>query len=632
MRSKILASLTLSFALGASACSSDTVATDVGFPDTGVLPDTCTDSEPCPLTPGTMSAEKITPVGDTDRFTFNVASASQIINVVVSNDAAFSPIRLEVVLFGPDGASLGNQRFQMNGRQRVELQVVAPAAGAYAVVVRDVGNDGADNSNPYFVVVNVISETDNNEPNETLATAKPLTPGTPITGNIGFQADLDWFEIAVTANSLLQIEVSAPGAPTVVRLKWELYDETGNTRIAESLEPVEDVAWPLENRAVGNTAGTYHLKIFDYPDDGMAADPSRPYTLTVRLVPEVDVQDLAAPNETFATATLVTGQQVTGYIAATSDVDFYKITVRNPPRIIRVVSSMGASDVDLSFTVLSRDGETPICETEDEDVGCRAFRFVPDGTGSATTLTTAHVARNNGDYYVMVRDFQDNDFDTTTPYTVTIDLPNDPDTNENYGPRDRSSAVPIAASSSTAGQIQWPWVTGFLSYVNDEDWYSFQVPGAGGVWNGDWMVNLEIQVPGPTPVETKTWLFASQNAPYPNYGSKGYACREATPQDPTPCQYPDGQNGINAKHGECADCNPMECFALFREQTNSGAHYIRMVDLDRDDFDLAPGGQYRFRLTVTPNCTLPGMCEGEFGAPQCMGSSSSLPNDCCGRP
>lgn len=630
MRSNLSASLILLALL--AACSDPVEVSDAGFPDTGVLPDTCTDDAPCALTPGMMATEKLTPVGDTDRFTFSVPSAGQIVNVVVNNDAAFSPIRLEVVLFGPDGASLANQRFQMTGRQRVEIQVVAPAAGAYAVVVRDVGNDGADNSNPYFVTVTLISETDNNEPNDTLAEAKTLTAGTPTTGNIGFQDDNDWFKIDVAANTLIQIEVSAPGAPTTVRLKWELYDSTGNTRIAESLEPAEDVAWPIENRAVGNAAGTYLLKFFDYPDDGVRADPSRPYTLTVRLVPEVDVNDLAAPNETKDTATLVTGQAVTGYIAATSDVDFYRIEVRNPPKIIRVQANMPVSDVDLSFTVLSRDGETPICDTEDADVGCRAFRVFQDGSTGAASLTTAHVARNNGTYFVMVRDFQDNDFDTAVPYTVTIDLPTDPDTYENYGPRDRSSAVLIAPTSSTAGQIQWPWVQGNLSYVNDEDWYAFNVPGAGGGRNGDWTVTLEIQVPGPTPVETKTWLFGSPNAPYSDYGSKGFACREATPQDPLPCQYPDSQNGINAKHGECADCNPQECFAMFREQTNAGPHFIRMVDLDRDDYDIGANGQYRFRLTVTPNCVLPGLCEGEFGAPQCTGSSSSLPNDCCGRP
>ncbi len=590
----------------------DDVPFDAGPTDTGEVPDGCSSEAPCALEPGVKGSDWVAPIGDSDAWVFDVPSAGKVLNVVVENDATISPIDLEVVLFDPNMQSLATDRHTGNGRQRVELQLVAPAAGQYRVVVRDVANDNQDRLNPYYITVQILDETDTNEPNDAPAMATPLSAGVAASGTIGFEGDEDWFTIDVPANTLLQIAMTVSGQ-SAVKLQWALFDATGTNRIALSTEPATGM-WRVESRAVGNTAGTYLIRVAD--DDGRNADLARLYVLTVSFVNEPDQNDLTSPNETSATATRVTaGQVINGYVAATSDFDYYSIQVTNAPRLITVQASMPASEVDLAFEVLAPNGRDWICLNTDGDL-CKALRVTRDGTLGPTTLTTAHVALTNGIYYVLVRDQQDNDFDLATPYQVTIDLPAEPDTRENYGPDDPSAAILTPAVTSTAGTtITYATMEGYLSYVNDTDWYRLDIPGPVGAaagQNGDWLVELHLENDGATPVELEAFFYGDGRA----YGGYGQKCRDPR-EDPNPCQFPDSANALNENFGEAYG----DCFVVFREITGNGPHYFRMSDLDRDDYDL--GTAYRFRVTVTAHCPVPGLCEGVY---------TDGNGDLCGRP
>lgn len=596
---------------------------DAGPRDAATVPDECTEAMPCTLMPGTRGTDFVYPVGDSDRWQFDVA-AGKIVNIVVENDIEFSPIRLEVVLFGPNGSALDNQRFQNNGRQMVVIQRAIEAGGAHAIVVRDVGNDGQDKA-PYFIQVDILDEADANEPNDTAAEAIALTPGVAVNGVIGSQGDQDWFSIDVAANELIQVEMVAPGLSDV-RLRWSLLNPAGDTEIAISREPTTDVPWPTENRAVGNAMGRYLIRVDDDPMDGMQADLSRIYTMTVRLLQEPDVNERMSQNDTANRPTRVTaGQMVTGYIASVSDFDFYSIQVTGAPRLITATANMAdGTTVDLSMAVLANDGNLLICEQELGD-GCQALRFHRDGRQGAASLTTSHVVREDGLYFVQVRDLQDNDYDDAVPYTLVIDLPAEPDASENYDAR-RSSARTINPSTSTAGTtIQWPWVEGYISYAGDEDWFAFDIPGDAAPapgQNGDWQLQFELQMAA-TPVELQAFFYDEQySRDYDGYGKR---CRNngmITQQDPEPCQYPTAEN---AQSVDAGGPGSNECFVVFREITRAGPHYFRMSDLQRDDYDLDASGRYAFRLTARAGCAVPGICEGIYDDPQ-TGA------DLCGRP
>lgn len=620
IKTKMLLALTAGAWLVGCSGGETGPGTDAGVPDAGEIPDVCTDEAPCALTPGERATEYIGEVGDVDPYTFDVPAAGRVIRVVVENDADFSPVRLQVALSAPDGTAVDNQRFVGNGRQRVELQVVAPAAGTYSLTVADVGSDGADRRNPYFVTVDILSETDENEDNNNKDQATALTAGAATSGTIGFQGDEDWFAIDVGANQLVQVQMSV-GGTSDVHLQWSLYDPTGDVRIAQSDEPTDGTLWPVENRAVGNAAGRYLLQVIDDPADGQDADLSRVYVLTVQLVAEPDVHEQAAPNDTPATATAVSpGTPVTGYVAATSDVDYYAVQITRPNQLIRVRAQMAsASPVDLNFSVLMPDGETLICEARDGDL-CLAYRFVRDGSEGPADLITAHVAETPGTYYVMVGDQQDNEFDIGTPYTVTIDLPAEPDAHETFALGGRDTAVPVITSTNGA-TLQFPWVEGYISHAGDEDWYSFDIPGPQSTdpaQNGDWMVTLELQMPAPTPVELQAFFYGPRNSPRESYSGYGRRCRDPSPNDPFNCQFPDAENGFDVSFGA-----PSECFVVFREVTTVGPHYFRITDLDRDDFDIAATGRYRFRVRVDATCPANSVC---------MGVYEQNGADLCGRP
>ncbi len=621
--------VTLPLLLLAGACSSpdETTGPDAGPVDSGEVPDNCTAMQACILVAGQRASDHIAPVVDEDPWTFQVPSAGQVIHILVENDADFSPVRLEVALFGPDGMVLENPRYQGTGKQKIEIQRVAVAAGTYKLEVRDVGGDGADRRNPYFVTLSLLSETDMNESNDTAETATPLGAGVASSGTIGFQGDEDWFSIDVGANQLVQVQMSAPGT-SQVKLRWSLYDPSGTTRIAQSDEPAAGATWPTENRAVGNAAGRYLIKVEDSDEDGPHADLDRLYVLTAGVVGEPDVQEQASPNETFQTATAITsGQSVSGFIAATSDVDYYAIIVAQAPQVIQVQASMpGASDVDLAFVVLDSDGDTLICDARDGDL-CKAFRFVRDGAAGPANLVTAHVAETPGTYFVKVSDQQDNDFDTSVPYTVTVTLPAEPDANENYNLDGRAGSVVVAPSSFMGSTLQFPWVEGFISHADDEDWFRFDLPGTETLdpaQNGDWLVHVELQMSAPTPVELQAFFYGPENSSRERYRGYGKRCRDPSPDDPMNCQFPDADNQVDLAAGEtAATIGQGECFVVFREVTTVGPHYFRMTDLDRDDFDIGGSGRYRLRVTATAGCPATSVCSGIF-------TQGGM--DLCGRP
>ena len=124
-----------------------------------------------------------------------------------------------------------------------------------------------------------------------------------------------------------------------------------------------------------------------------------------------------------------------------------------------------------------------------------------------------------------------------------------------------------------------------------------------------------MEFPGPSPVELEAFFYGPENSPRSQYGGYGQRCRD--PSTPDPCQYPDAENAINETFGESFG----DCFVVFREVTQAGPHYFRLTDLDRDDFDLS--AEYRFRVTITAGCPVPGECEGVYEGPS---------GDLCGRP
>ncbi len=625
---------------GFVACGSpeDTKPTgDAGPMDVAGVADNCTDTTACVLENAVRKSDYIGFVGDTDPWVLMVPTPGKILQLMVTNDTTISPIRLQVALFGPDGKALVTKGFSGQGVQVVDIQLVAKTAGEYRAVVRDTGNDGLDRRNAYFIQATLLDETDSNEPNGLVTESTPVTLGAPVRGTLGVQGDEDWFQVDVPRDRLIRIAVAPdPKDDSPTRLRWQLWgpdvvsDPDNAQVIADSLEP--EGVWAPENRAVGNKEGRYYIRIEDDPADGLHADLGRNYALTVTLENEPDSNETPDPNEDPGSATVLSsGAQVTGYIAGVSDVDYYAINVPRRNQLIQVSADMGTSPVDLSFTLFDKDGTTLICEARDGDL-CKATRFRRDGSTRSQNLRTSHVASESGTYFLVVRDFQDNEFDAGTPYTLRVDVRNDPDGREDFktpksDSEGREQAQVIMASTSTSGKtIEFPAVTGYIGYANDQDWYRFHIPGppdptdtVHADQNGDWLIRLELQMPA-SEVELQAFFFGTGR----RYGGYGQRCRGlVSPEDPEPCQYSPEDNAVDLDVGESVGNyggGRENCFVVFREMTGQGDHFFRLTDLDRDDFDT--NSQYRLKVTLTAGCATSGP---EMSA--CTGVANF-----CGRP
>lgn len=614
----------LTFSCGDDGSSSP----DAGPTDSGTRADECPTEEPCVLSPGVRSEGYIAEVGDQDPWTFEVGSAGAVIDLVVLTDAMFSPIQLEVALFGPGGEAIVNRRSPgAVRRQRVEIQVFAGQAGTYRAVISDVGSDDADRRNPYFLEVALVTDIDESEPNDGAEEATQIAFGATERGTIAVQGDQDWYVFDLPANRLLQVQAASPGSETV-RHRWSLYASDATTKLAESTEPTGTDAWPVDVRELGGAGGRFYLVVEDQA--GTKADQSV-YAITIDSLERVDGRER---NETPESASVVEANtQIEGFIGSTADVDWYAIDVPSAspasPRILTAEAAFREpSPVELQMEVYLPDGTTPVCEARDGDL-CRYRRFVRDGEGEAgpTRLVTAHLVTVPGLYLVSVRDLQDDEFDRDTAYRFTASLPTEPEAAEAYGEDNRMAAVDILPVTSTTGtRIEFDWAEGYISYVGDTDWFRYVIPGpedANPGQNGDWLVEVQVQMLRATPVELNAFFFGVEGVDPARYDGLGRRCRPGAQDDRDPCQWPDEDNTVNIDFRTTLMSMEGDCFVVFREVTGAGPHYWRMSDLDRDDFDL--GQRYRLKMTVTAGCPGDSACADRF-------LERGTGRDLCGRP
>jgi hypothetical protein len=397
------------------------------------------------------------PAFDQDLFAFDIANPGTIVTIDLSMATALSrvnpayrivkdngsPEGAPTPFSGEDPSKSQGEATDFSASHRIE------EPGRYFVLVFDARfvDDGFDISNPYTLNVTLTDDPDDNEDNNTPATATPVTAGAAIAGQIATTDDQDWFVVSVPAGAkLVDLELSAP-VDTGIEHEVVVFEQDGQTQIIGALASdagpvVGSSSLRLRTRVVGGTDAL--ILVRDKTGDNATLAAGNAYSLTVSVIDNPDLNETPAGNDVVETATTVTsGTELTASLASTADQDIYRI--RPPANASRanpsvLIISIDVPGVDVrtfrpQVSVLAVDPEAAAnqqgcratCAACDQNVckDARLQRFIPGGA-----YQTAVSLRDPRDLIIAVNEFGDDAFQDGASYTIRFEVVADPDPDE----------------------------------------------------------------------------------------------------------------------------------------------------------------------------------------------------------
>lgn len=239
------------------------------------------------------------------------------------------------------------------------------------------------------------------EPNGTIDRATPLAVPGVASGAIATVGDVDLFRIVVTGDRVHRLETFDASAGTCTGA------DTGLRLLAVNGAPVPDVTTAdVRDAGIGTCSaltvrlapGTYYAEVTEDGNNGTIGA----YTLAVR--PVVDAGSEVEPNDTAATATALTGTElsVRGGHQLADDTDWYSFTVSGAPRSVRLETVEGSTaetcesdGVDTRIDLFAANGTTVLATNDDGGRGYCSLLDGADGLPGAANLAP-------GTYYVRV--------------------------------------------------------------------------------------------------------------------------------------------------------------------------------------------------------------------------------------
>lgn len=242
------------------------------------------------LTLGTAITGCLAKGTENDWYEFTVPSdpAGGYVKVEYTNVGAFSVF--SEFYNAADNGMIG-QEYADNDGQNLTLWFSVAPGNKYRVNTHSFISTSSDQK--YTMKASYTKVDDTFEPNDTQATAKPLTLGTPVNaymftgykgGSIGEAEYADWYSVTLAGTT---INASIENVPTDVEIYMELFDAGGTSILYEI------GANPGANKTLtktGLTAGTYSLLLKPFAPNssmsyGKGATPpdhfTRAYKLTV---------------------------------------------------------------------------------------------------------------------------------------------------------------------------------------------------------------------------------------------------------------------------------------------------------------------------------------------------------------
>jgi hypothetical protein len=168
--------------------------------------------------------------GDVDNYKLQVTQTGKLLQVALST-ADITPVDLRYTIYDPSGKQIAQKSAADGGKAATKLEAVhaAPTKGTYIIAVDDLGGDDSDTKRSYTLSAKLIDDPDPNElttRNDTAGAATKLgsfsctdPPKTiKLTGAIASFADVDWYRLDVGACAdlvVLEVSVDYKGSSAV---------------------------------------------------------------------------------------------------------------------------------------------------------------------------------------------------------------------------------------------------------------------------------------------------------------------------------------------------------------------------------------------------------------------------------
>jgi hypothetical protein len=283
----------------------------------------------------------ILPVGDADFYTVDLSHQGEL---AVGFDESPHELNMAFRVLAADGNEVhGWQGAAANGKPFVGYSDIT-TPGRYVVEVRD-GNNDARSTAPYGVVTAFRPTDDKAEPNDSIASATPVTLGDPMHANILPLGDADLYAVDLSHQGELSLAFTA--SPPELNMAFRVLAADGSE--FRGWQGAAANGEPFTGQADIAAAGRYIMEVRDGNND---ARSSAPYTL-VATYRQTD--DNAEPNDNIGLATPVSlGDQVSASILPLGDGDYYRFTAPGDKIVVNFTRS--PAKLNMAFRVLAPDG------------------------------------------------------------------------------------------------------------------------------------------------------------------------------------------------------------------------------------------------------------------------------------
>ncbi len=270
------------------------------------------------------------------------------------------------------------------------------------------------------------------EPNDTIVTANPVSLNTAITGNLYKTSDKDWFEFTLPSAGMVQLSFGHE----YVDLNsdcWRTYLYTAENKEIAYFSWKGNATVTEQSCQIGLETGTYYVCVTKSPAYRYDVDYQLTVNFTASSTWETEFNDTAATADPMALNT-----KYSGSIMNSRDEDWYMFTLPTSETVQLVFGNE-------SVTTFGNNWRTTIYTIENKKVISNTWR------GDATTdRTSDECSLAAGTYYVCVEGMIGNRTDETYWITIKTAAGNQPDTGDIVAP-----FTDVKVSAYYAEPVKW---------------------------------------------------------------------------------------------------------------------------------------------------------------------------------